>query len=257
LKLVVPRLLIVLAPGAGASPYIMYGVMAADRIRFTRDVRANPLSVQIADALREAIVCGEYGHGEPLSQESVARRFSVSTMPAREALLALAREGMIEAQPSRAFRVARMAREDVEDIYWMHSVVAGRMAARACARLTRDAVANLEETNAKLGVAVGAGDLDEVRRRNAEFHEAIGVAADSPRLAAMMLTTVSQIPRHFYTRLHGWGPFSFEDHQRLLEAFRRRSPKRAEAIAAEHVATEGRLMLDYLDSHGLAKETRG
>jgi DNA-binding GntR family transcriptional regulator len=202
-------------------------------------------------------VCGEYRHEEPLTQESVARRFSVSTMPAREALLALAREGMVYSQPNRGFRVARMDRQAVEDIYWMHSVVAGRMAARACLRQAGDLLAELEQTNSDLGAALDANDIEKVRALNAEFHEAIGFAADSPRLAVMMITTVSQIPRHFYSSLPGWGGFSYDDHRRLIQAFRRRSPGKAQAIATKHVETEGRLMVEYLDSRGFWAERPG
>jgi DNA-binding GntR family transcriptional regulator len=214
------------------------------------EIKANPLSAQIADALREAIVRGEYRHGEPLSQDSVARRFAVSTMPAREALLALTHEGMVEAQPNRGFRVARMAKQDVEDVYWMHSALAGRMAGRACARLSDETIRALEATNAELGAAIDAKDINRVRALNAGFHETIGGAADSPRLAAMMLTTVAQIPRQFYTLLPGWDRFSFDDHRRLLAAFRKRNRKLAEKLAADHVATEGRLMLEYLQGAG-------
>jgi DNA-binding GntR family transcriptional regulator len=227
--------------------------MASVRERAASEIRAKPLSSQIADALRAAIIAGEYCHGDALSQESVARRFSVSTMPAREALLALAHEGVVEAQPHRGFRVARMATDDVEDIYWMHSLLAGRMAARACRNISSEELAALEETNSRLGASLEAGDIDEVRALNARFHEIIGGAADSPRLAAMMLATVAQIPRDYYTRLPGWGRFSFDDHRRLLDALRGRSAKRAESIASAHVASEGRLMVDYLRARGLAR----
>lgn len=224
--------------------------MAYEAIRPSAEIRALPLSAQIADALREAIVCGEYRHEEPLTQDSVARRYSVSTMPAREALLALAREGMVYAQPNRGFRVARMVRQDVEDIYWMHSVLAGRMAGRACLQQSDALLAELEQANSDLAAALDADDMERGRALNARFHEAIGRAADSPRLAAMMLITVGQIPRHFYSRLPGWGRFSYEDHLRLIDAFRRRSHRKAEAIAAEHVETEGKLMVEYLGSQG-------
>ena len=225
--------------------------MASVGSRASSEIKAKPLSGQIADALRSAIIAGEYRHGEALSQDSVARRFSVSTMPAREALLALAHEGMVEAQPHKGFRVARMAPDDVEDIYWMHSLLAGRMAARACRNISSEEIAALEEANARLGSSLEAGDIDEVRALNARFHEVIGAAADSPRLAAMMLATAVQIPGEYYTRLPEWGSFSFDDHVRLLEALRRRNARKAESLASAHVATEGRMMIAYLRRQGL------
>lgn len=213
-------------------------------------VQSHSLSSQIADALREAIVTGELRHGEPLTQESVAAMYSVSAMPAREALLALSRDGMVDAKANRGFRVARMAREDVEDVYWTHGIVAGRLAGRACLRLSEHELVELTETNAKLLSAVEAGDIEEVEALNVRFHIVLNVAADSPRLSALLKTTISQIPRSFYTRLPEWDRFSYDDHERLLGVLRRRNPKRAEKMLVEHVDTEAQMMMRYLSSLG-------
>lgn len=224
--------------------------MTGEGVKANKRVQAYSLSAQVADALREAIVTGELRHGEPLTQDSVAAAYSVSAMPAREALLLLSREGIVDSKANRGFRVARMAQQDVEDIYWAHGTVAGHLAGKACVGLSGDDLVELEETNRKLLAAVETGDLDEVEALNVHFHVVVNLAADSPRLWALQKTTVSQIPRTFYTKLSGWGEFSHADHERLLDALRRRNPNRAQRIVFEHVATEGRMMVDYLSSLG-------
>jgi DNA-binding GntR family transcriptional regulator len=208
------------------------------------------LSTKVADALREAIVSGELRHGDPITHEAVAKRFSVSTMPVREALQLLAHEGMIEARPNRRFQVARMARKDVEDIYWSHGVLEGRLTARACEHLSDASLLELEENCQMLRATFEEGDMVKVERLNWDFHRKINRAADSPKIVALLKTTVNQVPMRFYTLLGTWGQLSIDDHDELLRALRQRDASKAEKIAVEHVAAAGRMLVDYLDSQG-------
>ena len=209
--------------------------------------------MKVADALRDAIVRGELSPGESITQDSVAKRFSVSTMPAREALLALSKEGMIDARPNRGFRVVRMAKGDVEDIYWAQGAVAGRLTRRACERSTAALVDELDENYRNMELALEAGDSEEVEYLSRQFHRSVNQIADSPKLVALLNLTANQIPRHFYTRIllvHDWGNINLQQHAELVTAFRRKRPKVAETLAIEHVATAGRMMIDYLGSQG-------
>lgn len=209
--------------------------------------------MKVADALRDAIVRGELSPGESVTQDSVAKRFSVSTMPAREALLALSKEGMIDARPNRGFRVVRMAKGDVEDIYWAQGVVAGRLTRRACDRSTAALVSELDDNYRSMELALEAGDSEEVEYLSRQFHRSVNLIADSPKLVALLKMTAGQIPRHFYTRIllvQDWGNIALQQHAEMITAFRRKRPKAAESIAIEHVATAGRMMIDYLGSQG-------
>ena len=61
----------------------------------------------IADALRVAIVEGSLRPGEPLRQDAIARQFSVSAIPVREAFRQLESEGWVSIEPNRVWcRVA-------------------------------------------------------------------------------------------------------------------------------------------------------
>ncbi len=171
-------------------------------------------------------------------------------MPVREALLLLSHEGMIDARPNRGFRVARMGKRDIEDIYWTHAALAGRLTARASERLSDASLLELEENNRSLAAALESGDMDKVESLNWQFHRVINLAADSQRVLALLKSTAHQIPKHFYTMLGSWGRLSMHDHTELLEALRQRDATRAEKLAVDHVAAAGRLMVDYLLSQG-------
>src|SRR5207244_1357424 len=97
-------------------------------------LRWRKLADEVVATLRRMILVGELPPGSRSSQDELARLLGVSTMPVREALLRLAAEGFVEASPNRSFTIVRTTQTDVRDIYWMHAMLAGELASRACAR---------------------------------------------------------------------------------------------------------------------------
>ena len=48
------------------------------------------------------------------------------------------------AKPGRSFVVNRLTRGDIADVYWLHSLLAGELTARACRHADDDLVTRLE-----------------------------------------------------------------------------------------------------------------
>jgi GntR family transcriptional regulator, carbon starvation induced regulator len=67
--------------------------------------------------LREAILSGALPPGAKLNTEELARRWSVSPTPLREAYHRLAAEGLVELVPQRGARVMPLSMDDALDIY--------------------------------------------------------------------------------------------------------------------------------------------
>jgi len=57
------------------------------------------ITAQVSNAIREAIVMGEYEPGQKLSETALSEHFQVSRTPIREALKQLEREGLVEIIP--------------------------------------------------------------------------------------------------------------------------------------------------------------
>ena len=74
----------------------------------------------------------------------------------------------------------------------MQAYVGGELAARAAANVTDEQLRELEKIQTELEDAYAADDNEAAVRLNHEFHRAINVAADSPKLAQLM----SQITRY-------------------------------------------------------------
>lgn len=159
------------------------------RLQLGGDVRT--LAANITNTLRQAILSGQLGPGEPLGQEALAKSFGVSRIPVRESLNQLASEGLVESQPHRGAVVARLSLAELDELYgivWALEALAARTGVPAIsdgelaqmgdllARMDQDMQAHeWYETNVRFhAVLVGASRLDRVIRIVSECRRNIG-----------------------------------------------------------------------------------
>ena len=211
-----------------------------------RLVRSQPLSHQVAEAIRRMILTGHLPPGEIVTQDRLADLLSVSTMPVREALLRLSHEGFVEARPNRSFQVARTSREDVEDVYRTHAFLAGELTARAAERGGPELAAELKALQQEWPEA----DVASLERINWQFHRAINHAAGSAKLLVFLRNTIRFIPEQFYVLLPEWRDVSERGHREIGRAVARRDADNARRAAERHVEDAGRLLIAHFTETG-------
>ena len=153
---------------------------------------------RVQDELREAILAGRLEPGTRLRAEALAERLESSRTPVREALLLLAREGLVEIEPRRGATVRSFDAADVADLYEVRALIEPHAAALAAARIGADRLAELAACHDR-SLARDAGDEGSVAEQlalNERFHGLILAGAGSPRLTAAM-DAVAGIPRIF------------------------------------------------------------
>jgi DNA-binding GntR family transcriptional regulator len=213
-------------------------------------VSRSSLAEQVANALRNMILTGELRPGARNTQEELAERLQVSTMPVREALLRLTYEGFVDTQPNRSFRVAPMSRQDLYDIYWMNSVVIGELTARATERADSRLIDQLRENHAqRLGLGV-EGIGPEIEMLNTEFHRLINHAAASPKLSLVLRNMLRFVPEHFFELAPSWYASSICSHEEILEAIGRGDASAAREAAERHVREAGAMLADFFNDQG-------
>jgi DNA-binding GntR family transcriptional regulator len=215
-----------------------------------RPLRHRTLAVEVTDHLREMILTGELLSGTRTTQDELARMLGVSTMPVREALLRLAAEGFVDAEPNRSFSIAPTTREDVKDIYWMHAGLAGELTRRACERADDALLGVLREHARRCRELAESGDAARLEQANWGFHRAINLAASAPKLLIILRATLRFIPNGFYGLLPAWTPISEAGHEAILRAFEQRDPEAARAAAEQHVHDAGELLVEQFTARG-------
>ena len=81
------------------------------------------LRQQVAHALRAAMVTGEMRPGVVYSAPALATDFGVSATPVREAMLDLAKEGLVEAVRNKGFRVTELSEQELDEITQIRALI--------------------------------------------------------------------------------------------------------------------------------------
>lgn len=137
-------------------------------------------------ALRDMIGSGALEPGTWLREEALSEGLGVSRTPLREALRALASDGLVESVPRRGMRVTTWTADDIDELYRLRALLEGYGAQRAARSGGPSVVEQLWQTAARYEHASeqahGAGRFDAAVACNVEFHDAVLAAAGSPRL---------------------------------------------------------------------------
>jgi DNA-binding GntR family transcriptional regulator len=206
---------------------------------------------RVQDELREAILTGTLPPGSRLRAEPLAERLRTSRTPVREALILLAREGLVDIEPRRGAIVRPFDAADLLDLYDVRALIEPYAARRAATRVEAPALERLRELS-DLADARGAADaaaVDDQMAFNEEFHRIIVAAAQSPRLEAAM-RAVAGIPRVF--RAAFWHDDaqraqSLFCHRQILAALERGQPRLAESAMRLHIVGAAEFLTEVID----------
>ena len=219
------------------------------------DFAARPqLSDDVARLIRRRIFDGGYAAGSYIRLDQLAAELGISVTPVREALFALRAEGLIAQLPRRGFVVLPVTGRDVTDVANVQAHVGGELAARAAVNVTDDQLRELKAIQARLEEAYAGDDQERTVRLNHEFHRAINVASDSPKLAQLMSQITRYAPESVFPTIEGWPNQSIKDHRRVLSALEKHDKNLARAAMSEHLAAGAVPLIEHLVSRGVVAD---
>jgi GntR family transcriptional regulator of vanillate catabolism len=185
----------------------------------------------VALRLREMILRGELAPGERLAELTLAERLGVSRTPIRQALPALAREGLLAAAGRRGYVVRSFSPQDVLDAIETRGLLEG-LAARRVA-----------EGDSILGKRrFESADEQHYSEMNGRFHALIVEGAAS-RIVADAVSHNDHVPFAsaravaFSRDLAQLLPvlnYAHRQHHAIVQALENREAARVEALMREH-----------------------
>ena len=209
------------------------------------------LAEDVARYVRKRIFDGTYAAGEYVRLDQLAAELGISVTPVREALFELKAEGLLAQQPRRGFVVLPVTGRDLTDVSNVQAYIGGELAARAAANITDERLRELQRIQSELEDAYAAGDDERAVRLNHEFHRAINVAADSPKLAQLMSQITRYAPESVFPIITGWPEKSNAHHRRLLAALEQRDESLSRTAMSEHLAEGAAPLIDHLTERGV------
>jgi DNA-binding GntR family transcriptional regulator len=204
------------------------------------------MSRVVANTLRTAIVDGTLAPGTPLRQDAIARHFSVSAIPVREALRQLESEGWAKVEMNKGATVAPLSADEAREIYEIRAALEGLAIGLAIPAHTP---ASLRHATAMCKAAAGETDPSRYVGRNQAFHLSLYEPAARPQLFEMIKILHGRGER--YLRLKFGLPAhkreSDREHVALLRAVRQRDVAGAQSLVADHLLGTGEVLRAFLD----------
>jgi DNA-binding GntR family transcriptional regulator len=216
-------------------------------------VRVN-LGQQVYDYLRDQIYNMEIEPGTRLGVGDIADKLGVSRSPVRDAFVRLMAEGIVEPSASGRYRVLKLTRKYIEDIFVIRRALE-LAAVRLCVEnLDEKRVRQLRDTwqQFRQGYEVDSQFVEMHASADHSLHRNIAEMSQNPlltealdrimSLAALIRrwTYVGQVPNEMLTT-------TADEHLKVLDAILRRDADGAVAALDEHLNRAQARTLNWLD----------
>jgi len=211
------------------------------------------LAISIHDALKRAILAGQFRPSERINQEQIARELGVSRTPVREALHSLAREGLVELQPRRGAFVSAFGEREVSEIYELRELLEPHAVAIACLRATPAQVEAVRRLASEIERTTSS-DMERAFVLNRDFHQRLCEPCHNRLLIAFLETVWSQqsaINIFAYQRQSAEAMRrTYAQHREIVEAFATRDSERTRELVRRHISEAHRVAIELIaDSH--------
>jgi DNA-binding GntR family transcriptional regulator len=202
--------------------------------------------VALLDALRGAILDGEFAAGQRLIEVDLCERFGCSRFAVRAVIPVLASEGLVELQRHRGARVRVIPMAEAIEITEVRRLLEGLTAARAAERVTPAQAAELAQIIQVMRDAVAAAELLRYSEANAALHGLIRAIAAHGTATGILERLRAQLVRHQFALALAPGrpAVSLAQHERIAAAIIAGDPAQAEAAMREHITS----VIDALSS---------
>jgi DNA-binding GntR family transcriptional regulator len=192
------------------------------------------IAQQVYDDLIESLRVGKFRPGDRIRAEDVAKAFSVSRTPVREALSRLQERGLLE-MTSTGLSIAQLERTAVLDLYSIRELLEGsaaRFAAQHSSASDLYSMRQIAEAFEKC-----EDDPARVAQLNRGFHSAIYEAAHNKYLLGIlagMHDALMLLPSTTFA-VEGRQGTAVAEHKAILDAIESRDPDAADLAAREHI----------------------
>jgi DNA-binding GntR family transcriptional regulator len=183
-------------------------------------LRRHPLGEQVYLQLLQRIDRGELPTGSKLRDAALAAELGVSRTPVREAMVRLAREGLLSAQPGRGFRLTPMSSSELRETASILAVLEP-VALDQSAEPSPDQLAHLGEVVRRLEQT--RGDIPACVELDDQFHRVLLEGCPNRRLLGLVETLRRGLRRylHHYLQRGGRVSLSTLQHTRIADALRK------------------------------------
>jgi len=199
---------------------------------------------QAYQAIKQAILRGDFPEGSFLSEPDVTKRFHIGRTPFREACNRLHNESILDLVPRRGFRVPEMTFLTARDLLETRLILEGAAAELAAVRAEPSQLTELNRLwRQTVSHARSKSSVEQLIESNMEFHLQLARMSHNRELERLLRGVLERALKLSYLAFR-WSSAIEKDTQDLLhtivEAVRRRDPSAAHKAVVEDI-TRGQL----------------
>ncbi|MBN9063339.1 MAG: GntR family transcriptional regulator [Rhizobiales bacterium 65-9] len=206
---------------------------------------------QIELALRRAIVTLELSPGMRLSESEVALRYNVSRQPAREALIALAKIGLVRVLPQRGTVVVKLSARQMTQVRFTREALETAIVRRACERFDPLIRLAIDPIMAAQREAARAADHIAFQQHDERLHAAFAAGADADLAWQAVIDVKCHMDRVCHLTLTDAQAMEglIAQHEAIIAAIDARDADAAEAAMRHHLTEIQRALPRALAEH--------
>lgn len=203
--------------------------------------------------LKQNLIIGKLRPGEILTLKSITESTGISQTPAREALLRLVSEHLLELVHGRSVTVPVLTRDAFIELRDVRIRLETLAIERACPHVTEKEIERLAKTHHQYTQFHRRSDHAGVLTTNVDFHTTIYRAANMPNLLAMI--------ENLWARTGPYAGFMYKTpvtdhphghpHEHIISALKKRNIKESKTAITEDIQRIGKRMIEYLEREHL------
>ena len=192
---------------------------------------------RVVDALRAAMIAGELRPGEVYSAPTLAARFGVSATPVREAMLDLAKEGLVDTVPNKGFRVTAVSEKQLDEYTHIRALIEIPTVVGLAGTADPVSLEALRPAAREIVHAAVAGDLIAYVEADTRFHLGLLALAGNAHLVEVVGDLRGRSRLYGLTALVKAGRLlaSAQEHLELLDALLDRDKSAVRDIMTRHL----------------------
>jgi DNA-binding GntR family transcriptional regulator len=200
-------------------------------------INSSALYLEVAERLRQRIFAHDLAPGSWIDEQALAESFAISRTPLREALKVLAAEGLVTLKPRRGCYVTEIFERDLDEIFPLLSLLEGRVAHDATAKLDAAGLRKLESLHKALEDRAAKGDITGFFEANQQFHRCLQELAGNRWLSHVIddLRRVLKLARHHSLLREGRLRQSLAEHKEIMTAIRAGKAGQVELLMRRHL----------------------
>lgn len=199
--------------------------------------RPRSMAEEVASRIRHAIVEGDFGLGEVLSERQLAERLNVSKTPVREALAQLRLEGLVNIYPQRGVTVFTLSAREIRDICDLRYALEEAALRHAIDRHPEELARRLAVVVEAMEKAHAAGDERAYLKADTDYHQVFFECCDNVYLESTYKLYVGKLAalRTHLSRKPDHTRHSDEEHHRMLDLLRARDLPACLTLLRRHI----------------------